>query len=126
MDISYLKQIFVYFLRFFYGFGFLLDRTPTTCCLYSIIITVHLNPEKSRFTPIAPPIITSNPILNSILDSPTYNRYFVVEFWGEIYLSENPTCVLMELGCGFKGTSYRSSCVNFSLHFISSRNCSIF
>lgn len=85
----------------------------------------HSYSKISWFTPICSPTISSNPILCSILLSPSYNRNLMCCNWKEHYLFKYATFVSYKFLCCSNSTWNWSSTIYLCFHFLYSFDCSI-
>lgn len=87
---------------------------------------MHLNFEVSIFSPVGSPRVSSNPIFDSVLDSPTDNADLVGDNWSlRKLLAEDSTFVLVELESSLNSAGNWSSGIDLELHSISSENDSV-
>ena len=108
---------------------FLFNWSPTASCFNSVVVSVHLHSEISRFSPISPPTVSANPVLDvpmGLINSPTHNRYLVVEGGGKVGFCKNPSVIRMELSCCLESASDWTSRINLCFHLFSSSDSTIF
>ena len=75
--------------------GLFLNYSPIAVGLNCQIISVHLNPEEPAFSPVSPPTVATNPVLNTVLLAPANNRNPVIYLGTQIRLRVYASGVLI-------------------------------
>lgn len=138
MPIIYFKSIFNDFKSHLYDLNFflfltvenddwciLLGHSPSAVIFYTQIVPVHCDPEEAWLSPVSPPTVPSNPILDSVLHSPADNCDFVVNSWDQFGLRENTSSVGFEFKVSVNTAWNGSSSVDLGFHFVSTFDTSI-
>jgi len=100
--------------------------SPRAISLNIEIIFASDQSEISSLSPIASPWVSDNPILNSILFSPSCDTDIVIKFNSAGLIFKNPTCVVDERCSNGNSTSDRSSLNDLVHHGLFSLNNAVF
>ena len=79
--------------------SFRLNCSPCTVILDGQVVLVHSDSEESRFTPVSSPTVSADPVLSSVLNTPSHNCDFMVYLRNKLDLFENTSSIGIELFC---------------------------